>query len=216
MGITVEAEMKEVRGIQCIIRLKGVWTESKILEREVHQCQTKRSVIPLCPEDRIVYKLLIDKVSCESLRRKLDKLKELRYPSSQAYVDFHDRPIQRTERIDHRSSESTGRHQRPTSKTLGNPGKPGVPVQRPAKMDIAAAGYGCKSAYEIRIKDLQEQTRHAESGQSFERASTAGKNPTKGRESARNPVRRRGGRRRKKTEDRKERKATEGKGDRIL
>ncbi|KOX73898.1 hypothetical protein WN51_13976 [Melipona quadrifasciata] len=42
--------MKEVRGIQCIIRLKGVWTESKILEREVHQCQTKRSVIPLCPE----------------------------------------------------------------------------------------------------------------------------------------------------------------------
>ena len=49
-GIMVEAEMKEVRGIQCIIRLKGVWTESKILEREVHQCQTKRPVIPLCPE----------------------------------------------------------------------------------------------------------------------------------------------------------------------
>ena len=49
-GITVEAEMKEIRGIQCIIRLKGVWTESKILEWEVHQCQTKRSVIPLCPE----------------------------------------------------------------------------------------------------------------------------------------------------------------------
>lgn len=85
-------------------------------------------------------------------------------------------------------------------------------------MDIAAAGYGCKSAYEIRIKDLQEQIRHAESGQSFERASTAGKNPTKEREreSVQNPVRRRERTKKETKGSGKERKATEGKGDRIL
>lgn len=49
-GIVVEAEAEEVRGVWCIIRLKGVWTESEIRERKVHQCQAKRSMIPLCPE----------------------------------------------------------------------------------------------------------------------------------------------------------------------
>lgn len=49
-GIVAEAEAEEMRGVWCIIRLKGVWTESEIRERKVHQCQAKRSMIPLCPE----------------------------------------------------------------------------------------------------------------------------------------------------------------------
>lgn len=43
-GIVVEAEAEEVRGIWCIIRLKGVWTESEIRERG--KCIGARPSVP--------------------------------------------------------------------------------------------------------------------------------------------------------------------------